>query len=115
MATAKVDTRGLLAVSEHILDNEAKIVWLDKHTGYPYLREETFHSHSRSDHFEEHRGQKHEIVIGYSVLKASAQPDRSGRFERRRWYITKHDFLKVAPADAAEPKSIRAGERSKAK
>jgi hypothetical protein len=92
---------------------EEDIVWVEDPTNLRYVRETDKILPNRAG-----RPGKRYIsgrLVAYSTLKSktpSLPPKGTAQFRRRVWFLTDSDFYDGGPAEAVDPKTIKAGQPS---
>src|SRR5690242_3374656 len=99
-------------VTDEVISQEERIVWLDKPDKYPYLRETVIHCS-----FKKRLPAKHYIgfgLVAYAELKDDAVGEYPGWFNRRFWFFKSHDPYtgRGAPIEGVCPFSIKVGQVS---
>jgi hypothetical protein len=100
--------------NKELLKNELEIIWLENPDQFRYVREGVYQMSTRG------RSPGKRIfggkVVAYAKLKPDTKSDYPGEFLRRFWFLQDNDPYPPAPnyypAEAADPKSIKAGEAS---
>lgn len=101
--------------SSYRYEDEEDVIWLESAEGLPYLRE-VVEGGDRTRRLKPHFNRR---IIAYTRLKPNAKPDRgyqnaSAGYRRRYWYISSQDPYQGGPIEAVDPKTIIAGQPSRA-
>lgn len=96
-------------LAAYAYDQEDGITWLEDPSAFRQLREALVLCRFRAR--QPHAAQGAQLVA-YATLRHDARPERTHRFLRRVWYAIPHEEADALPAEAVEPRSIRAGEPS---
>src|SRR5438045_2946362 len=91
---------------DYTYDQEEDIVWLEQPDAFRYIREALVLCRFRAR--QPHTSPDVRLVA-YATLRGDARPERTHRFLRRAWYAVPDSDITTVPADAVDPRSIRAG------